>query len=119
MNEISDTVLKQRLRNRLIEALENFFDDKAIISLGTNEIMKIWYDYADNEQIAFYDEPIFSSAELNQIKSFSSLLDFSYESIPSSWQLREIESCLEWKTLASAARDAYDIFMKRGFSEDF
>lgn len=116
MTEVSDTVLKQRLRNRLIEALENFFDDEAVLVLGTDEIINIWYDYADNEQIAFYDEPIFSLAELNQIKSFSNLLESSHDSIPSSWRLREIETCLEWKTLALAARDAYDVFMNRGFS---
>ena len=46
-------LLKQRLRNRLIEALEGFADETTVAVLGTDEIIQFWYDYMDDEQLDF------------------------------------------------------------------
>lgn len=114
MPEISDTLLKQRLRNRIIESLDAFADEETVGVLGTDEIIEVWYDYMDDGRLSFYDSPVFSSEEVNAIKRFHNLLESTYKKVPSTWKLEELASCSEWSALVAAASDEYDIFMERG-----
>ncbi|MCX4028623.1 hypothetical protein H0A36_13910 [Endozoicomonas sp. SM1973] len=115
---ISDTLLKQRLRNRLIESLDAFVDEETVSVVGTDEIIECWYDYMDEDRLAFYDEPVFSSDEINAIKLFHNLLESSYQKVPSTWKIEELKECAEWSTLVTAACEAYSIFLKRGFFDE-
>lgn len=118
MPEISDTLLKQRLRNRLIESLEAFADEETIAAVGTGEIIEIWYDYMDDDRLGFYDEPVFSSEEVNAIKRFHNLLENTYKRVPDTWKSEELEECGEWEHLVAVAREEHAIFLKRGLSNE-
>lgn len=119
MSEISPTLLKQRLRNRIIESLGMFADAEAVCLVGTGEIINFWYDYVDDEWQSFYDLPVFSSEELHSIQYFHNLLESSYKKVPSSWDLGKLSNNNEWSALVTAAREQYAIFLERGlFSEE-
>ncbi len=49
MVEISDTLLKQRLRNRIIEMMDLLADSGCVEKLGTDEALESWYDYVDKK----------------------------------------------------------------------
>ncbi len=118
MSEISDTLLKQRLRNRIIESLDAFADEETVKVIGTDEIIEVWYDYMDDERQLFYDAPVFSPDEINAIKRFHNLLESTYKMVPSTWKLEEIKGCKEWSALVSAAREERAMFMKRGLLDE-
>lgn len=118
MSEISDTLLKQRLRNRLIESLDAFADEETVGAVGTDEIIEIWYDYMDDDRLGFYDEPVFSSEEVSAIRRFHNLLENTYKQVPGTWKLKDLEGCKEWKRLVAAAREEHAIFLKRGLSDE-
>lgn len=101
MSEISDTLLKQRLRNRLIESLDAFADEETVGAVGTDEIIEIWYDYMDDDRLGFYDEPVFSSEEVSAIRRFHNLLENTYKQVPGTWKLKDLEGCKEWKRLGN------------------
>ncbi len=118
MSEISNTLLKQRLRNRIIESLDAFADEETVGVVGTDEIIEIWYDYMDDDRLSFYDSPVFSSEEVNAIKRFHNLLEGSYKKVPSTWKLGELSNCNEWSVLVTAAREEHAIFMERGLFDE-
>ncbi len=118
MSGISDTLLKQRLRNRIIEALASFADEGAVGSEGTNEIIETWYDFVGGDRMAFYDSPVFSSEEINAITRFHSLLERSYREIPATWKPEELADCKEWSVLTKSALSEHAIFMKRGLFDE-
>ena len=114
MSEISDTLLKQRLRNRIIEVLDAFSDEECVEIIGTGEIIEQWYDYVDEERLVFYDRPIFSNEELNALKRFHNLLENSNQKVPETWSLNELLGNKEWESLVSTAKEELQIFQKRG-----
>ena len=118
MTEISDTLLKQRLRNRLIESLDAFADNDTVEAVGTDEIIQIWYDYMDEDRMEFFDEPVFSVEELNAIKRFHNLLDKTHQNIPSTWKLEELEGIEEWSALVAMACKGVSVFYKRGLLDE-
>jgi hypothetical protein len=119
VSEISDTLLKQRLRNRVIEVLDMFSDQSSVEKIGSDEIIEFWYDYVDDEKLSFYDEPVFTKNELNALKRFHNLLECSYKKVPSTWLLTELASCEPWLQLRASAKVELEIFLSRGrFSEE-
>ncbi len=118
MSKISDILLKQRLRNRIIESLDAFADEDMVGVLGTGEIIEIWYDYMDDDRLSFYDSPVFSHDEVNAIKRFHNLLESAYRKVPETWILEELACCNEWSALVTAAREEHIVFMARGLLDE-
>lgn len=119
MDEISDTLLKQRLRNRIIEVLDMLSDsDDTIKKLGTDEAMECWFDFVDEEKIDFYDEPIFTGPEIMAIKELHQLIGVSYDSVPSTWNPSDVALCESWAKIVAAANMAFNLFQKRGFLDE-
>ncbi|MBL4826134.1 MAG: hypothetical protein JKY66_00205 [Spongiibacteraceae bacterium] len=118
MSEISDTLLKQRLRNRIIESLDAFADEETVSAVGTDEIIEIWYDHMDDDSLSFYDAPVFSSEEINAVKRFHNLLESTYKKVPGTWKLEELADCNEWSALVAAACEEHAIFMGRGLFDE-
>ena len=118
MSEISETLLKQRLRNRIMESLDAFADEDTVGEEGTGEIIEIWYDYVDDDHLGFYDNPVFSAEEINAIKRFHYLLENTYQKVPSTWELDELNGCKEWSELVVLAREGLAIFNKRGLFDE-
>ena len=114
MNEISDTLLNQRLRNRIIEVLEMFADEAFVEKFGTDEIIESWYDFVDEDRFEYINEPVFTKNEINSIKRFLNLLESSFESVPTTWTISELDNNKPWNNLVSAAKEELEIFMERG-----
>ena len=114
MNEISDTLLKQRLRNRIIEVLETFSDQSYVEKLGTDEIIECWYDFVDDEKLSFYNEPIFTKNEINALNRFHYTLESLFKKVPSTWSIQDLLNNEPWSKLKSASTDELQIFMERG-----
>jgi len=119
VSDISDKLLKQRLRNRIVESLHVFADEEAVNVIGTCEVIEQWYDYVDDERLSFYNAPVFSSEEIHSIKRFHNCLSDAHKQVPRTWRLEELEGCEAWSKLVLSAREAHAVFMKRGrFDEE-
>ncbi len=72
MEEISELLLNQRIRNRIIEVLEVYasVDDQKFF--GTGEVVNMWEDWVDDKRLPGYREPIFSKQEQLAISAFHS-----------------------------------------------
>ena len=114
MTKVSNGLIKQRLRNRIIESLECFADQKAIETLGTSEIINGWYDLVEEEHISFFDQPVFCLEEINAIRRFHNLIESAYQTIPSAWTTAKLNNSKEWAALVLAAKEELEIFAKRG-----
>lgn len=119
LSDISDTLLKQRLRNRIIEVLANYSDKESVELVGTVEIIEQWYDYVDEKKVLSYDQPVFSTDEINALRRFHNLLENSCRKLPKTWSNTDLLSNMEWESLVASAIEALKEFRKRGMmSED-
>ena len=119
MTSISDTLLRQRIRNRLIEYFDTSFEE--IASLGAFEVINMWEDIVPNGwDEAFFMEPVFSPEEQEHIKRFCSTWGVTADAtLDDIFCIAELEQALEWRTFLGKAKSALDCFMKRGkFAED-
>lgn len=60
MAEISDKILLQRLRNRVMECLEMLSDGVSVDQIGTDEVINSWCDQVDEERLSFFREAVFT-----------------------------------------------------------
>ena len=118
MSEISDTLLKQRIRNRFIEAFDDFADIEKVSVLGTTEIIETWYDFMHDGKTDFYDEPVFTQTETAAIVSFHATLESCFDKIPETWKPTEVSDSAEWNTLKLEAKAYLKLFMERGVMDD-
>jgi len=118
--DISQKLLQQRIRNRIIENLESFSNSTWVNQLGTDEIINMWYDQmGEDESFEFFSEPVFANKEQNSIKKFHNLLESSYKNIPSTWKREELLENKEWLKLVETAKEELNVFIVRGrFSEE-
>ena len=118
LSEISITLLHQRLRNRIIEILKMISLPSYVVKLGTDEVLELWYDFVDDQKLETYIEPIFTEEEQEAIKRFHNLLDLHYDAIPSTYSLTELQGCLSWELILSAAKKELALFMQRGCMDE-
>lgn len=101
-------IVLQRIRNRLIEVLELFADDKAFDAAVNN--LEFWADWVDPRSLGEFLPPIFTAGELVELYK-----------VNAAWELVELTSLpdsAEWMTLSRAANQALKVFLVRGkFSE--
>ena len=116
--EISITLLHQRLRNRIIEILKMISLPSYVVKLGTDEVLELWYDFVDDQKLETYIEPIFTREEQEAIKRFHNLLELHYDAIPSTYSLAELQGCLSWELVLSAAKKELALFMQRGYMDE-
>lgn len=119
MSEISDTLLKQRLRNRIIEMMDLLSNSECVEKIGTDEALESWFDYVDEDKLNFYDEPIFSKEEKESIKDLHKHIESTYDDIPTTWDKSEIAFCQAWSKVVMLSNKGYQVFLKRGtFDEE-
>jgi len=120
MTAISDRLLKQRLRNRIIEVIDMLVDsDDAIKKIGTDEILECWFDNVDDEKLGFYDSPVFTQKETELVTELHQIIDESCELIPTTWKPSDVASCGPWGKIVTKANVAFEVFKKRGcFDEE-
>ena len=119
MTNISEKLVMQRIRNRIIEVLDMFADDESVSKIGSDEIIEFWYDFVDEEKFSGFNKPVFSESEITSIRRFHNLLEKTYSNVPSSFSLESLMSNKYWCRLKELANNETEVFLKRGrFSED-
>lgn len=120
MGEVSDRVILQRLRNRVMESLEMLRDGVSVDEIGTAEVINIWYDYVDGEErLSFFREAVFTEEELASINEMMEVMETNCEAVPCTWAQRDLAFCEPWSNIVFTANKALLVFEKRGrFDED-
>ncbi|WP_037311311.1 hypothetical protein [Ruegeria halocynthiae] len=118
MNEISQQLLYQRLRNRIIEQLDHSSSLCSVSELGAFETLECIYDFLP---IDFDVVPeLFDEEERKAISGFLEIADkAAKETHQDTWELAVYERSTTWVELSRRAKLGYAVFLRRGrFSED-
>ena len=66
-DNVSEKVVLQRVRNRIIEVLELFSDDDNFQLAISN--LEYWEDWVSLENLKFFLPPVFTESEVSEIRS--------------------------------------------------
>ncbi len=118
MDQNAKKIQSQRLRNRMIEALEICSSLEDISQLGSHETLEIAKDYLPHEDS--YTDKIFSTEEQAALAIFASALRGAESATHQvTWDRVWFEKQEEWLTLIAASANARSIFERRGrFDEE-
>lgn len=127
--DISQQLLQQRIRNRIIEYLEvaasadeqRDYESRAPIAHVPNEMINQWEDWVKGDDLDWYGPPVFSKDESIALRSFHGIwlavADETPDPLPHSIDL--LLGTPAWARLMDGARAALAIFEKRGrFDEE-
>ncbi len=117
---VSRTVVKQRIRNRLIEYFEFASTYEGLATFGVDEALELWVDWVSDGDLDYFDAPIFSPAEQTAIHDFNELMHKTFDSyLDDTSDVEFISKQPHWQAYASAAARAFKLFEQRGrFSEE-
>jgi hypothetical protein len=115
VSKLSERLLAQRLRNRIMEVLSIYSTDEDWRLLGPDEVINQWADNVDESRMPIYVEPVFSAKEGAELLKFHELwlqyCDATPKFMPPFEQIRKTD---EWKTLQNSAIDLLALFNLRG-----
>lgn len=127
--EISQQLLQQRIRNRIIDYLElaasadeqRDYERRVPIAQVPNEMINQWEDWVDGDDLDWYGPPVFSEDERQAVRSFQSVwlavADDTPNPMPHSIDL--LLGTPVWARLMAGAQAALAVFERRGrFDED-
>jgi hypothetical protein len=123
MDDLSDQLIEQRIRNRLIEVCEWIVDYEKNPNIDPNGLINSWYDYFDGCNPSC-TEPVYSPSESRRLMVVAEAMDnlcrVTPQTIPSdSNSLQAFFRLAEWQVLKKAVRSALKELQVRGrFSED-
>lgn len=118
MEEVSQEVIYQRVRNRVIELLDMYssFDDVATV--GAYEMINM----VDDQLPLDYDKApkVFSEKEKEIINKFMELVDGAADATTENvWDVVWFKNSVEWVKVSEFAKQALAVFSERGrFSEE-
>jgi hypothetical protein len=120
--EPSGQVVRQRIRNRIVEYLELASSCDAQRAYQTavqvsvpNEVINQWEDWVPGPTDRAFAPPVFSPAEQEAIASFHEVWEEVATTTQSPLpQLEEVLALPAWERLRGAAAAALQIFMARG-----
>ncbi len=120
MEDISNTLLNQRIRNRIIEVLEVTSSPSDQEKLGANEVINMWEDWVDDEKIKNYVEPVFTKQEQEELLKFHTTWHHVTNNTPKNMDaISDFLHNKYWLQLMSSATKTLDTFNHRGkLSED-
>ncbi|WP_133485798.1 hypothetical protein [Aliiroseovarius marinus] len=113
MEEITQQLLYQRLRNRVIELFEVVASVDAIARFGAFEIINLTDDLLP---LDYDDAPyVFSARERNAVLEFLKLVDLAANTVHEDTQdVAWLKRSREWVNLSKFAEHAVAIFTERG-----
>jgi hypothetical protein len=121
---ISDRLLQQRIRNRIIEYLEvasspdeqRDYERRVPVAQVPAEMIEQWSDSVDAEDLDWYAPPVFSRHENEAIRRFHDVWLVVVEQLPDPlpFTIEALIGTPLWDRLVAAARTALTIFEKRG-----
>ncbi|MEM8647598.1 MAG: hypothetical protein AAGF86_14790 [Pseudomonadota bacterium] len=118
MEDISQQLLYQRLRNSVIELLEMHSSYEDLAALGAFESINMVDDWLP---LDYSEAPkVFSEIEKEVVSQFIAFAEAAAEATKSdTWDVEYFKSAEEWVRLSEFSKHALAIFEKRGrFSEE-
>jgi len=119
--EVSEVLLKQRVRNRIMEVIDVLAEPEDIARLGLFEVINLWNDFGPGQgDTEWYSGPVFTTEEIALINQ----VELSVEKVARAnktdlFELEDILASPEIRPLIPTAREAREVFNRRGtFSED-
>ena len=124
MNEPSEQLVDQRVRNGIIWYLQTASDEAEMrkyqrnvpyVNVG-NEMINQWEDWVQPGWFDTYCEPVFSVEEKAAMRAYQSVWEAIAESTPDPLpdSIEDTLGLKQWPLLMEAARNALAVFMKRG-----
>jgi len=126
-DKISQTLLYQRIRNRIIEYFEATssyeeqlaYEARVPMVFVPNEVINEWEDWFRREYLPDYVEPIFSKEEQESLGNFDqiwlSVVDDTPNPLP---KLTDLIGTEPWERLRVAAEEALNVFRVRGMFDE-
>jgi hypothetical protein len=111
----SETLINQRIRNRIIEALEIYLSIEFQERFGLDEVINIWEDWVDNERMPEYTEPVFTKQEQFAITNFHKQWEKVCKNTPQI--MPSVKAMIEdknWIQLINIAEETLKILLLRG-----
>lgn len=97
MPEISEKLLAQMLRNRIMEVLSCYACNEEWELLGSDEMINLWADFVDEGRVTIYIEPVFTKQEQSNLIAFHKLWLQYCDATPKNMPpFREIKATREW-----------------------
>ena len=127
MSNISEILINQRIRNRIIEVLELASSFEAQLEYQSNaptvwvanEVINQWEDWVRDPRDPSFCPPVFTPEEQEAIASFYRVWDDVCENTPDPLpHLEELQKTESWERLRLAAKTALLVFQKRGRMSD-
>ncbi|MBY3177581.1 hypothetical protein HFO27_23570 [Rhizobium leguminosarum] len=119
--EVSDRVVEQRLRNRVIDAIEVLGrGNEGLVEVNYNEFFLAFYDCWDNGRLIRWPNNAFTDEEEQTVNDLGEMLKgITTETLHFQSEAEYIESgCAE--RIKPVAQEALKLFLTRGrFSEDY
>ncbi|MGG6893690.1 hypothetical protein [Rhizobium sp. BR 315] len=119
--EVSDRVIEQRLRNRVIDAIEVLArGSKGLVEVNYREFFLAFYDYWDNGRLIRWPNSAFTDEEEQAVNDLGRMLEgITIEALHFQSEAEYIQSgCAE--RIKPVAQEALKLFLTRGrFSEDY
>lgn len=117
--DVSVTLIKQRIRNRMIEYFDLTYE--TVSEFGTFEIINMWEDLVRNGwDPDFFSQPVFSPAEQSFIKSFLALWDETSDATEEDiFDEQKLRGHPHWVDYIAQSQAGLNLFLERGkFSDD-
>jgi hypothetical protein len=122
VDDTSEIVVLQRIRNRIIEYLEAAaVPDNWSAAFSTPvELIEQWEDWAQAAWLSHFRPPVFTTEEVEAMRRFGVAWDRAANALVGGHaRIDELFPLEEWRNLAAAARMTLQVFVVRGrFSED-
>jgi probable rRNA maturation factor len=119
-SEVTDQVVYQRIRNRVIEVLDWIIECETMPpNLGMGELINCWYDWVPGPLTTDYF-PVFVSTEELLLRNVSTAMDSFCDVTPKLiTDELSVLSTPQWAAVVATAKIAFNEMMKRGrMSED-
>jgi hypothetical protein len=101
---MTDTVILQRIRNRIIELLDWYSDESKFRSAISN--IEMWEDWVRDNDAESFEHPVFTQEEIASLKPVS----VAWENI----SLDTKQTDTEWVIFSRKCAEALTILNKRG-----
>ena len=119
MTSISAILLKQKIRNRLIEYFDLSYEE--IARWGTSELICCWEGYVPNGwDEEFFDAPVFSAREAECIRQFCLTWERTSDLTKTDhFDAEELRTIPHWVVFMEEAKKGLALFSERGkFPDD-
>ena len=118
MSEVSERLLAQRLRNRMMEQLTCLVDWQDRLTWGAAEYFNAFFDFFPDRP-PLRDNPALTEAEREALTSVLSLMAAAADGTPRDVTASELKASGWPQRVAPVARSALDLMSERGrFSDD-